>query len=165
MNPLKTFLIGAHRIEKRLDAARFHLKRRMGWLGPVQIMPYLGYGNASAVTFSGRVLEEKDLGDPREKAHWSENLRAMYHRIESDEIPYAPVRAEFNGERRETRTDDEGYFFFDLATAATTQNASGWFDVQLQLAEPIIPSQEPVTALGKVLIPPHERRFCDRKRH
>lgn len=160
MNPLKLIVLGAHRLETQLDAARFRLKRRMGWLGPVQIMPFLGYGNASMVTFSGRVLEEKDLGDPHEEAHWWENLRAMYHRIESDEIPYARVRAEFNGQPCETRTDDEGYFAFDLATAGLPVNASGWFDVHLQLAEQVTPSQGPVTAPSQVLIPPVNADFA-----
>jgi phosphatidate phosphatase APP1 len=111
-------------------------------------------------TFSGRVLEEKDIGDPHEEAHWWENLRAMYHRIKSDEIPFARVRAEFNGESYETRTDDEGYFVFEFATAATPVNASGWFDVHLQLAENINPSQGLVTAPGHVLIPPVNADFA-----
>lgn len=160
MNPLKTIFIGAHHVERCIDMARFRLKRRMGWLGPVQIVPFLGYGNGSMTTFSGRVLEEKDLGDPHEEAPWWENLRAMYHRIESDEIPYVRVKADFNGERCEMRTDDEGYFVFDLATAPPPVNASGWFDVHFQLAEQVHPSQAPVTARGQVLIPPVDMDFA-----
>ncbi|MFZ0256273.1 MAG: phosphatase domain-containing protein [Gammaproteobacteria bacterium] len=160
MNPLKMILIGAHRVEQHLDAARFRLKRRLGWLGPVQIMPFLGYGNASTVTVCGRVLEEKDLGDPQVEAPWWENLRAMYHRIESDEIPYVRLKAEFNGESREVRTDDEGYFAFELTPAVLPVNTSGWFDVHVQLAEQVNPSQGSVTALGQVLIPPVNADFA-----
>lgn len=160
MNPLKTIFIGAHHVERCIDMARFRLKRRMGWLGPVQIVPFLGYGNGSTITFSGRVLEEKDLGDPHEEAPWWENLRAMYHRIESDEIPYVRVKADFNGERCEMRTDDEGYFVFDLATAPPPVNASGWFDVHFQLAERVTSSQAPATARGQVLIPPIDMDFA-----
>ena len=39
-------LVVARAIEKRFDAFRFGLKRRLGLLDPFEILPYRGYGTS-----------------------------------------------------------------------------------------------------------------------
>ncbi len=67
----------AHQLEQRWEAQRFQRRRQLGRVKPIQIVPFLGYGNASKAVLGGRVLEKKPLGRPCEDAPWWENLTAM----------------------------------------------------------------------------------------
>lgn len=144
---------GAYRAERHWDTWRLRARQRQGWLKPIQIMPFLGYGNSSKGILSGRVLEKKYLGSPCEDAPWWENLKATFNRMNSNEIPHARVRARCNGRGFETETDEEGYFVFELAFDETQAGAAGWQAIPLELIEPVVPAQDPVSAMGQILVP------------
>lgn len=57
------------------------------------------------------------------------------HRLDSDEIPGAHVRAHFQGKQWNTTTDGEGYFVLDLDPVETLD--AGWHDVSLELVSSV----------------------------
>jgi phosphatidate phosphatase APP1 len=140
--------------ETRYDTLKWRLKRRFGWLSPLRIQPYLGFGNGERVSLSGRVLENKPVGSPKEDAHWWENVRAMLNRFATDEAPGARVRGEFQGVTKEAVTDDEGYFSLEFPVCEAPDDVGIWRSVRLQVIEnQVTPEHETPSTEGHVLIP------------
>lgn len=160
MSPWRQHLLRtAHAVERRWDALRFRWKKRLGRLGPVQIVPYRGYGTEEHVAIQGRVLEDKGLDKPSDREGVWHNLRAMYHRFESDEIPDVRVRARFQDTERVERTDDEGYFQHRFTPSAPLSSDRVWHEVELELMDEVVAGQGPVQATGEVLVPPPDCAF------
>jgi phosphatidate phosphatase APP1 len=143
----------AHAVERRFDQLRFRLKKRLGRVGPVQIFPYRGYGSADRFFLEGRVLEASGLDTPTDRSSVWDNLRATYHRFESDEIPNVRVRMRFQEAEQITRTDDEGYFQFEFAPTASLSPDHAWHSVALRLLDSVGSQDQPVQATGNVLVP------------
>jgi phosphatidate phosphatase APP1 len=82
-----------------------------------------------------------------------DNLRNMFRRFESDEVPGALVaaRAAAGGEVR-ARADQEGYFEVVLDLPRPLDGARVWEPVELELLEPA-GTAGPVRAAGQVLVP------------
>jgi phosphatidate phosphatase APP1 len=118
---------------------------------PVTILPYRGYGNRERLVLPGRVLEDERIRPARPGERRWRNLAAFLKRIESDEVPYARLRAQFNGALAELRADREGYFRVELAPGP---RKAGWHDVRLELA-----GQPAVSARGRVLVPREDASF------
>ena len=117
---------------------------------PVIILPYRGYGNARRLVLPGRVLEDEGFRAARAGERRWRNLAAFIKRLESDEVPFARLRARYGGTEHELRADREGYFRLELEARC----APGWHTVELALA-----GQPSVRALGRVLVPRREARF------
>ena len=119
---------------------------------PVIILPYRGYGNAEKLILPGRVLEDDGIRPARTGDRRWRNLRTFLKLIESDEVPYARLRACFQGVERELRADREGYFRVEMPAP---NMAAGWQRVELTLA-----ADAGVRAIGRVLVPPAQARFA-----
>ena len=119
---------------------------------PVTILPYRGYGNAAKLVLPGRVLEDEGFRPTRAGERRWRNFAAFIKRIESDEVPYAQLRARFQGIEQELRADDEGYFRVELKCPTIK---AGWHEIELELVDD--PS---VRALGRVLVPAESARFA-----
>lgn len=145
-----------HRLEKRWDRTRFALKRRLGWLDPVTIQPFRGYGDGRRVQARARVLEESGLAKWRQHEGTLSNLVQMFHRFESDEIAGARVRARFAGRSLELESDEEGYLEAAFAELdAGVREALAWQDLELELLAPYYEDQaRPVRVQAPILIPP-----------
>ena len=144
-----------HGAETRIDRVKYGVKRRMGWVGPARILPYRGYGTPTHFLLTGRVVEDRPVVDPRREDSWWKNLKAMYYRFESDEIPGAPVRLRSGDAVRETVTDEEGFFRFAVHREQPLPDDGLWHDVPLELIEPVSTRDTPetMTATGRVLVP------------
>lgn len=116
----------------------------------VTILPYRGYGTSGRVVLQGRVLEDEGFVDADPRAGRSRNLVEFLKRIESDEVPFARVRARIGKAVQEVRADREGYFRVSLASSGRP----GWRDVHLQLVD--FPQ---VTAIARVIVPSAKARF------
>ncbi|MFZ0389580.1 MAG: hypothetical protein WAN36_03900, partial [Calditrichia bacterium] len=103
----------SNKLESIFDKYRFRAKSKLGRIKPLEILPYTGFGNHEKVYIKGRVLEKEGKAPPDENEGIWKNLKTMYKRFESDEIPGVTVKGIFNGEEKETTTDDEGYFDFE----------------------------------------------------
>jgi phosphatidate phosphatase APP1 len=128
------------------------LRARARRARPVVILPYRGYGNARKLILPGRVLQDDGIGPANARERRWRNLRAFFKLIESDEVPYARLRARFGGAEREIRADGEGYFRVELDARAL---AAGWRQVELELCD-----DAAVHALGRVIVPSEKARFA-----
>ena len=99
-------------IEGRYDLLKRNLKAAVGFRRPLKIQSYRGIGSPGDVRVSGRVLEDKPVREPSEDDPWWQNLRAMYHHWQTDEVSGCRVACEFHGHRQTALTDEEGYFEF-----------------------------------------------------
>lgn len=144
----------ASRVEARLDAARVRFRLRRGWLDPVQVAVYRGYGTPQALHLRGRVVARRALGRATVGDSPWRNLRGMLRRFTGEEIPGATVRVHFAGDIAPpltATTDEEGFFLIDHAPATPR---AGWHDATVELVAPTVRDQSVPVATGQVLVPP-----------
>jgi phosphatidate phosphatase APP1 len=146
-------LVLGRAIEERFDAFRFWLKRRLGLLDPFEILPYRGHGTTGELFLKGRVLEESGITRAgRDDAAWK-NILNMARRFASDEVAGARVRASFEGLKVETTADVEGFFEVRLQLPEPLDGAGGWYRVELDLLSPPSPGGGKVRSTAHVLVP------------
>src|SRR5215216_3736729 len=116
----------------------------------VEVQAFRGYGTPTRLALRGRVLRSTGLVRSRLGDSVVDNLRNMFRRFESDEVPGALVaaRAAAGAEVR-ARTDQEGYFEVVLDLPRPLEGARVWKPVELELLEPA----GTVRATGQVLVP------------
>lgn len=114
---------------------KLRLEARLGLLDPIQVLVFRSFGTPDALHLRGRVIERKGTEGTTEESSTWQNILTSLHRMESDEIPGARLRAHFQGRQWETSTDCEGYFVFDLDPVAPLP--PGWHEVELELVESI----------------------------
>ena len=117
MSPLKkriTKLVAG--IESNYDDLALALRKRLDSDAPVQVVTYRSYGNTNRLYVKGRVLKDKGIRKSSEKDTVWNNLLNMYKRFESDEIPHARLKINFEGKEHIVTADAEGYFTLDLFT-------------------------------------------------
>ena len=151
-------LVVGRAIEERFDALRFRVKRRLGFLDPFEILPYRGHGTTTELFLKGRVLEESGITRAgRDDAVWK-NILNMMRRFASDEVAGARVRASFEGSNVETTADLEGFFEVRLQLPEPLDGATGWYGVELDLLSPPSPGGGEVRSTAHVLVP-HAAQF------
>ena len=154
LTDLKRLLpLAARVVEERFDDFRFRFKRRFGLLDPFEILPYRGHGTGRELFLKGRVLEETGITRPgRDDAVWL-NVLNMARRFASDEVAGARVLASFGELRAETTADEEGFFEVRLQLAEPLESSSRWHPVELELLSPPSPGGVEVRSRGHVLVP------------
>lgn len=148
-------------IETAIDRASFVVKKRFDLLEPISILCFYGFGNASTVHLKGRVLEEEGITYPEEGdtlSVWT-NMRNMWKRYESDEIPHVRLKAIFQGQEQILTTDSEGYFEVTFEFKEPFPEDRLWHEVQFELLDKIVKDQPEVKATGEVLVPPANAQF------
>lgn len=135
-----------------------YLKHRVFTERPLLVIPYFGYGNATRLTFRGRVLLDEEFGMPTPDAGGWSNFIEFYKRLESDEISGARVRVQFQGKEHEAVTDRGGYFTFDMALKEPITQA-GWHQLAVELVDPPSARNTAVHAMASVLLPSSTARF------
>jgi phosphatidate phosphatase APP1 len=149
----RSVLAAGRAVEARFDLLRFRLKRRMGRLGPIEVLPYRGYGTPRALFMKGRVLEGKGVTRSSSTDTVGNNLRNMLRRFASDEIPFARIRARFGGQELEAVADAEGFFDLRFEHVAPPDPARAWHPVEVELLWPEEKGTSPSRATGSVLVP------------
>ena len=119
----------------------------------VELHAFRGYGTPTRLRLRGRVVRSTGLVRSRLGDSVLDNLRNMFRRFESDEIPGAVVAARTAaGDEARTRTNDEGYFEFVLDLPRPLTDPRVWEPVELELLEPANPAGA-AHATGQVLVP------------
>ena len=137
-------------VEARFDRLKFELKRRTGRLGPIEVLPYRGYGTQRALFMKGRVLEKKGITRSSTSDTVGTNLRNMVRRFASDEIPFARVRAYFDGHELEAVADEEGFFDLHFEIVTPPDVSMTWHPVEIEL---LWPGEAGTRATGSALVP------------
>src|SRR3954470_13723864 len=116
------------------------------------IEPYFGYGTHARLVVQGRVLKYTgSIESSATDTKWR-NLRNMWKRFATRDVPGARVRARHGESEAQAVTDHEGYFEIDMAPGAPLEG-SVWHEVALELPDaPLVPSVSATT--GQVLVPP-----------
>lgn len=150
---------GAVQVEEGLDALKSEVARRVGVESDhLHLQSYRGFGTRERFVMSGRAVRGKPLEPADEdQGLWTNVLEAI-RRFESDEIPRAPIRAEFGTVERSLTTDEEGYFDLDWRVPEDQVGAEPWQEVTLTLRDPH-DADATATATGRVLVPGEDAEF------
>jgi phosphatidate phosphatase APP1 len=106
---------------------------------PYHVFGYRGYGAEGRALVLGRAMQDEGLGEPDPGASRWRNLVHALKRLESDPLPFAPVRARVGEFEAELRADDEGFLRAWVNLPAPLP-AGGWHRVQLELRDPERPA-------------------------
>ena len=139
----------ASKVEHAIDRGRLKVKQQLNLLDDLTIQSYRGYGNNRSIFINGRVLENEGLDMPSEDATLWENLKTLYHRYESDEVPQAPVQYKLENLQGEVVTNDEGYFNAELTN---NQNLTGWQQIEYTLLKQYKKDQPQVSVQDRILL-------------
>jgi phosphatidate phosphatase APP1 len=146
--------------ETHYDNLKYQLKYALGGPGPVKIVPYRGFGTHQKIFLKGRVLEEKNISPASEDASLWNNLVDTFKRMESDEVPYARLKAEFYDQEQDIQADEEGMFDVEFDIQSALPKDQLWHTVKLTLLAPDVTEYKGVVrATGEVLIPPENADF------
>lgn len=146
------------RADRLNDWRRYHVQQRRP-PGPLEIVPYLGYGTAQRLMLSGRVLRLVAHRAPQAADPAWRNLVAVYRRMASGEVPGARVRAVLGEQALEAEADGEGHFEMAFEPAQPLDKPL-WQEVGLELLWPVAAGALPVTATARVLVPPPTARLA-----
>ncbi|WP_375416139.1 App1 family protein [uncultured Hymenobacter sp.] len=136
----------------------------LGWLRPLQILPYRSYGTASSFYIKGRLLADQGIATATATDSRWRNFRSMYRRFNSREVAGAELLVTLpDGQQYRTTTDEEGYFLLVLTPRALPEPVAHlWYPVPLRLDSVPAPLRQPtlaVTAAAHVLVPPATAEF------
>jgi phosphatidate phosphatase APP1 len=154
------FIRLADQLDRGFDAVKGRLAARFDRDDPLQILPYRGYGTRQRLFAFGRVLQDEPIGAAGEQDSPWLNLANTWKRLESDEVPFARLRARFRGWEGEVVADEEGYFRLDLDLAALALpgvdevEGDSWHEIEFELLHPISPEGRSVRAAAPVYVPP-----------
>jgi phosphatidate phosphatase APP1 len=148
----------ANSAEGRIDRLKRALDERWG-NEPTYIVAYHGYGTNDCLFLKGRALEDRGIqaAGPADSA-WR-NLRNMYRRFNSDEIPGARVLARFGDIEQTVVADEEGFFEARLVPTTPLPHDQLWHAIELTLLDPRPSDQSQLHATGRVLVPPPSSQF------
>ncbi len=151
--------VASHLVFEPLGLVARWTKTRLGLLRPVRIMPFLGYGDHRRWRVIGRVQEVRPVCTPDSlDPAWS-NLRASWHRFRSSHVPGARVIARPGAGEAETRTDENGYFTFELEADAGAPADGPWRIVRLALPAVEGRTSDPAETAARVLVPSARASF------
>lgn len=136
---------------------KLRLEDRLGMLDRIQLLAFRSFGTPTLLRVRGRVRERKGVEGSTEETSLRRNVSNTLHRLESDEIPRARVRARLDRRTREATTDGEGYFALELEPEEPLE--PGWHEVELELVESVgRPASRTVRA--HVLVPAPDADFA-----
>lgn len=148
----------ADELDDQFDARRVHIPGHDPD-SPAELVCYRSFGTPHALSVRGRLITRKLIGPGNEAGSLWRNVLSMVRRLDTDELPYAPVQATFQTNVAAAKTDDEGYF--DLSIALSTPAAPGWHEVtvtHLISRGEGIPARS-IKSIAPVLVPPEDGEF------
>lgn len=146
-------------VEEKFDNLFFNLRRRLKLSDPLQIVTYRSYGTVNRLYIKGRVLEDKGIDSATDKDTIFHNLANMYHRFQSDEIPGACLKVNFQSQQHRVITDEEGYFMLNLAPDTPINPTDMWHEIDVELVEAPVPFQPGLKSTAEILVPPADAEY------
>src|SRR5687768_2163743 len=146
-------------IESNFDTLMFGFRKRLNANGVLQIVPYRSYGTVNRLYVKGRVLKDKAIRKATDQDTVWSNLLSMYKRFESDEVPHARLKIDFQGHPQFVTTDKEGYFTLNLFTETALTWDNMWYEVGVELIEAPYSFTEIIKNTAFVLVPPADAEY------
>lgn len=153
MSLWKRFLRAATKVENRIDTAR---GRWIPFNETVTILPYIGHGTVQKLRLQGRVLEYHRVRPALDTDGRWRNVRNIYHRFVSVEVPHAKIQARFQGQVQDITADDEGYFIVQFDLEQPLISSDIWQYIDLYYDDGVRQAE----AQGRVLIPPPQAEYA-----
>ncbi|MFW6257514.1 MAG: App1 family protein [Prolixibacteraceae bacterium] len=150
-----------HNAEKSFDKAKLKVKNKLHLFDPVIIYPYRGYANGYKAQIHGRILEKERMIHEEQVAEdtlWN-NVRKIWKRYESDEIPGVALEGEFFGIKSKTRSDEEGYFTLVFEGLEKEELADGWHKAKIRITDMPFDVEYEETAIGEILNSSQQNEF------
>jgi len=148
----------ANRVDQRIDSW-FYRPKPGPCAAPVRIFPFPGFITAEQIYLKGRVLVDKAIPAAGERDTVWANLRHMFLRFESDEIPGARLLARYRGLEQVVVADEEGFFEVEMHPPDLPPGAGQWEQVELGLLEPQLAGCVQARALAPVMHIPETAGF------
>ncbi|MBL3658493.1 App1 family protein [Fulvivirga sediminis] len=124
----------ASRVEASLDHLKLKLKEKLNLFDTVIIYPFLGYSNSIRSVISGRILEQEaevHTSGNNGSTIWA-NIKKVFKRYESDEIPFVQLSATLAGKKVNAYANEEGYFEFEFYHQPG-ELSNGWHKVAIEI--------------------------------
>lgn len=155
----KRFLKLATGIESNFDKLALEFRKRLNTDTPLQVITYRSYGTRNQLHVKGRVLRDKGIQKSTDKDTVLNNLLNMYKRFESDEVPHARLKIDFQSRSYNTTTDSEGYFNFDLFTEVPLPWDDMWHEIDVELIEAPHSFVPGIRSTASILLPPSDAEY------
>src|SRR6476469_9911160 len=108
---------------------------------------YRGYGNPERFLIFGHVLKLSSFPRKKYKRGIVKNTFSMLRLFMVRPNKHAKLKLEWDGVTYETKTEDDGFYKFEVLLKQPLE--PGWYDVEVELLFP----HEPVKSYGKFFIP------------
>ncbi|MEB3359809.1 MAG: phosphatase domain-containing protein [Synechococcales bacterium] len=145
-------------INRVFDQAKRQVKTVLGIEDPLQILPYRGYGTRDRLYFMGRVLRDEGIRPGSQDTPIWENALNMFRRFESDEVPGARLRLNFENQQQELVTDQEGYFRAEVRPQELPGDRLR-HQATVELLDPQPRKKEQVRAIAEAIAPLPTAKF------
>ena len=150
----------AHTADELTDTLIHAIRQRVGVMGPVRVVPYVGYGTRRRVRLMGRVLLDRKAERDLTNASSLDNLIHMMGLYATNEVAGAKVRATFpDGQTVELETDEEGYLDAWVTLDTPVAPDAFWRRVSFELLDPIYDGQQTTTFSTRVQVPGDRAEF------
>jgi phosphatidate phosphatase APP1 len=147
------------KLDDKLDGMIFDFRQRLGLFKPIQVLTYRSYGTPERLYVKGRVLADKGITGAEDSQNIINNLWNMYKRFESDEIPNAVLKVNFDGKDHPVVSDEEGYFTLNLQSEKPLQLDDIWHFVDVKLMEAPVAFSDEIRTKAPVLVPPPDAEY------
>lgn len=155
----KRILSVLYAIKRGLSMSKLWLRKRLGLIRAVTIMPYQGFGSETELFFLGRVLNDRGIGTSQlEDSRWR-NFKKMYKRFMTWKIPHVRVEASVGGVSASATTDEEGYYEFRMALPQPISGPNPWHEVRLELMDEVVKNLKPPVVYGQVFVPSQQVEY------
>jgi phosphatidate phosphatase APP1 len=146
-------------IDNAFDARLRRLNKRLGREGVPQILPYIGYANATTAWLHGRVLTNPPPAEPGEDDSRWRNVANTYRRFASKEVPDVRIEIKLGEDSHQVVTDREGYFALQAPHALQHLEQGMWAQAILKIVDHHRVSPEESATTAKLMSPPSEAQF------
>lgn len=146
-------------VEENFDTLALELRKRLHADDPLQIVTYRSYGTVNRLYVKGRVLKDKGIRKSTDKDTVWNNLLSMYKRFESDEVPHARLKINFQDKPHFVTTDNEGYFVLDLFTEVPLPQNEMWHALEVELIEAPLSFSPGLKSTAYILVPAADAEY------
>ncbi len=146
-------------LEAGYDELAFALRKRLNADKPLQIVTYRSYGTINKLYVKGRVLKDKNIQKAESKESLWSNLVSMYKRFETDEIPHATLKIDFQGKSHTVLSDSEGYFTIHFSTEEPLVWEDMWHEIDVELIDAPYSFSPGIKDAATVLVPPPDAEY------
>ena len=124
----------------------------------IGIQPYRSYGTLDSLRYSCRILRDPGLGEATIHDSLWKNLRASFHRYESDEVPDASVHVAHSDNAADCTSDEEGYCHGNLSLSEKL-TSTGWQSLNFEIEQ--LPYGKKIADhfAGQCLVPSDRAKF------